>query len=249
MTGSVGLEREERAVDAVASASVARAVRRGEIMPDTVLDRLGEPGAIRAGEAFPLLFVSPSAPASLPARLDWSDTTPHPWRRFAARAVDTGVIGYLLLTLGVGTFALFRPDEGGAALRFLDTKTGTAVTAIVETVLTIPLCALAVARCGSTPGKAMFGIRLRQDGRRPTFRTMLRREFSVAARGQAFGVLFLGLAANAMAYRQLKRQGRTPWDKANGLTVHHRPATWGMRILLLILLLLTLIGMMAFLPW
>jgi hypothetical protein len=78
---------------------------------------------------------------------------------------------------------------------------------------------------------------------------MLRREWSVAARGQAFGVLLLSLASSAIAYRHLKREGRTPWDAANGLTVHHRPATWGMRVWLLILLLLALISTMSVLPW
>ncbi|SFK57969.1 RDD family protein [Methylorubrum salsuginis] len=246
MTGTVELKTDERDVRSLARASVARAVRHGEITPET---RLDGPEAVRAGDAHPLLFLAPPAPTSLPARLDWRDTAPHPWRRFAARMVDSGLIGNLLLTLLIGTFALFRPDEGGAALRFLDTKLGLAVSAIVETVMAIPLCALAVARCGSTPGKALFGIRLRQDGRRPNFRTMLRREWSVAARGQAFGLLLLGLAANAAAYRQLKREGRTPWDAANGLTVHHRPVTWGMTAWLLILLLLTLTGTLAFLPW
>lgn len=245
MTGAVGIEVDEPAVAAVAPACVVRAVRRGAIVPDTVLDR---PEAARAGDAFPLLFMAPPAPADLPARLDWSDTAPHPWRRFAARLVDTGLIGHLLLTLMIGTFALFRPDEGGAALRFVDTRLGLAVASVAETIMTIPLCALAVARCGSTPGKVLFGIRLRQDGRRPSFRTMLRREMSVAARGQALGVLFLGLATNASAYRHLKREGITPWDAANGLSVHHRPATWAMTACLLILLLFTLIGAMAFLP-
>ncbi len=246
MTGTVGIRTDERGLRSVVPVALTRAVRRGEITPETVLDG---PEAVRAGDAYPLLFLAPPAPASLPARLDWGDTAPHPWRRLAARIVDTGLIGYLLLILMVGTFALFRPDEGGAALRFLDTKLGLALASVLETVMTIPLCALAVARCGSTPGKALFGIRLRQGGRRPDFRTMLRREWSVAARGQAFGLVLLGLAANASAYRDLKREGRTPWDEANGLTVHHRPATWSMRILLGIFLVLALIGWAAFLPW
>ncbi|WP_342148836.1 RDD family protein [Methylorubrum sp. SB2] len=246
MTGAVGVRTDERGVGSLVPTSVARAVRRGAITPETLLDG---PEAVRASDAYPLLFVVPPAPAGLPARLDWRETAPHSWRRLAARLVDTALLGYLLLMLVLGTFALVRPDEGGAVLRFLDTKLGLAVSSVLETVLTIPLCALAVARCGSTPGKSLFGIRLRQDGRRPDLRTMLRREWSVAARGQAFGVLLLAQLANASAYRHLKREGRTPWDAANGLTVHHRPATWGMTLLLLILLLFALVGTMAFLPW
>lgn len=230
------------------TASLVRAVREGRIGQSTMLIRHGDAQAAPAGNVLPLLFASPPAPGPLPARLDWSDTGPHPWRRFAARLVDIGLIGGLSLMLLVGTFALFQPDEGQAALRFLNTKVGTLVAGAVETLLMIPLNAIALAQCGSTPGKALFGIRLRQGGHRPDFRTLLRREMSVVGRGQALGLPLLDLAAMAIAYRHLQREGRTTWDEIHGLTVHHRPTTWGMSAWLVILLLFLLAGYTALLP-
>jgi uncharacterized RDD family membrane protein YckC len=121
-----------------------------------------------------------------------------------------------------------------AADRFVALTEGTGgmvLSAILAYVMAIVPAAFLLA-VGQTPGKWLFGVRVRgRDGRRMGLLTAMKRELHVWVRGVGLGIPVISLFTLIMSHGDLKNEGVTPWDKSLDLVVEHAPATpwWWIR--------------------
>ncbi|HEV2214082.1 MAG TPA: RDD family protein [Terracidiphilus sp.] len=144
----------------------------------------------------------------------------HAWRRYFARGVDTtlvmGVVVFVLLMFSLIVVVIVdRPGfqayaawvNGLAKMnRFLDT--------ILTIVLWLPIEALLLSTLGTTPGKWIFGIRVRtRAGNLLRYWTALSRAARVFFQGMALSIPFLSLITLFVSYDRLVKTGSTPWDR------------------------------------
>jgi hypothetical protein len=111
-------------------------------MTDTAIDATTD--AVNAGPD----------PASTPTRVHpWTDTAPHPWRRYFARSIDMTLFGLSAIFVLAGLLALAAADLMDPLVAVLDGVAGQYLLAPVLTVgLSIPLMALSTSLTGGTPG-------------------------------------------------------------------------------------------------
>lgn len=140
-----------------------------------------------------------------------------PWSRLWAYLVDRfllmipgnivialllGLVGILEALDRVPPEAKMRPNQLGYLIGFICCWT------IVPSVI-----AASQAMFGTTPGKAMFGIRvLASDGSRPAFSVLLVRNYRVLTQGLFLNIPFLLLAGIAQFHRNLKKGVPPNWD-------------------------------------
>jgi uncharacterized RDD family membrane protein YckC len=149
----------------------------------------------------------------------WSDLSPRPVRRWAARFFDS----YMLAAICVWgpTFIFFgplHPDDEFAvipAVAFLFLPLWHVASSLLNV---IPL------RCASTtPGKWIFGVRIvRRDGRPMTCGAALKREVEAVTTGCALGFVPFDIMALWSNYSQLSEEGETSWDARRGLVAIYR---------------------------
>lgn len=150
----------------------------------------------------------------------------HPWARFWAKGIDTGLFS-LLISIPVALTGI----EGGAA-------------DILAWLLFVPAFiaveAALIARTTGTPGKALFGISVTAaDGAKLDFKTSLRRSAGCMLWGLALAVPFLSLAAMVwFGYRAYAIKGVTRWDKATAVAYSAKPTGKSWIVLCIILLVL-----------
>ncbi len=76
---------------------------------------------------------------------------------------------------------------------------------------------------GTTPGKALFNIRLRKtDGTKLKYPEALSRACSVWVRGIGLGIPIVTIFTQVSAYNRLTKDGITSWDKDGGFRVIHK---------------------------
>lgn len=150
----------------------------------------------------------------------------HPWARFWAKGIDTGIFS-LLISIPVAMTGI----EGGAA-------------DVLAWLMFVPLFCLAegalIARTTGTPGKAVFGIAVTAgDGAKLDLKTSIKRSFGSLLWGLALAVPFLSLAAMAwFGYRDYTLKGVTRWDRDTGVAYIAKPTGKSWIILCIILLVL-----------
>ncbi|MDD2715174.1 MAG: RDD family protein [Candidatus Wallbacteria bacterium] len=89
---------------------------------------------------------------------------------------------------------------------------------------------------GTTPGKALFNIRLRKiDGTKLNLLEAFMRAFRVWIRGLGFGFPLITLFTINHAYNKLTKEGITSWDKEGGFHVSHKLVGAG-RVLMAIII-------------
>jgi len=156
------------------------------------------------------LSTNPNARSALLAE-GWvpsSISTRHPFRRYAARWTDTLVISIPGFMLMGGLFAL-------APVKFDNIELTGLLIIVTFAAVVIPLAeALLMSTIGTTPGKALFGIRVHtKDGGKLSYTTAFGRSFLVNCRGVGLGLPIVSLVALAFAYRDLRLSGTTAWDR------------------------------------
>jgi len=143
---------------------------------------------------------APSVPSPAP---------PHPWLRLLARVVDLAVF---VLVLAVPAVAINPglPDAAGNSLALL----------------TIPIEAALLATWGTTPGKALLGVRVRDaGGGKLSFGAALRRAAAVWTFGLMANTIIL--VTGLMSWHRLRRHGATYWDALDNHRVDHDdPPGW-----------------------
>ena len=149
----------------------------------------------------------------------------HPWRRYWARTLDSGLIGVWMLAAFPGAL------EGGGKLfqmQFL-------ALSLAAQILLEPLLLWAV---GWTPGKLLLGIRVTgREGERLTFRRAVGRTFGVLTYGQAFCVPTLREIRGYACLRKAEDGELLPWEKDTQL-IFRKVGFWNYTLVVLIYLLI-----------
>lgn len=158
------------------------------------------------GEEYPLLEPEPYL-----ERLKGRETRDalisdrHPWRRYWARTLDSGLIGVWMLAMFPGAL------DGGAKLfqmQFL-------ALSLAAQILLEPLLLCSV---GGTPGKLLLGIRVTgREGERLTFRRAVGRTFGVLTYGKAFCVPTLREIRGFVCLRKAEDGELLPWEQDSRL--------------------------------
>ncbi len=215
---------------------LAALVRTGEIMSDTqVRDGAGGDWSA-AGERLPGLFAAPPTVSASPApATGWTDTSPHPWRRYAARILDNMVVGLMTWwIIGLVAYSV-APAESEAFFSVFDGPLGGIADQLLTLLCAIPGTAALIGLTGLTPGKWIFGVRVLREGRPIGFPAALNRELEIWVRGLACGIPLISLLTLSNSYNELTTgKRRTAWDLRQGNIVTHRDqsvlATIGMWI-------------------
>ena len=138
------------------------------------------------------------------------------WRRFVARIIDL----YVARAVIVGGLAIANRD------RVWDLMFPALIVVFLAPLAWVFLEACCLMIAGTTPGRAMLGLRVRdRDGALLTFRAALKRSVLVWAAGSGLGLpmqFLLPPAQWAMGFHQYQMQGETIWDRTAGSRVEHR---------------------------
>lgn len=169
--------------------------------------------------------ISALSHAPPPAR--WRTNNPSPWARWAARTIDTIVIG-VSLTFLIGFVAVaVLPGETASALLSGPMFSNSALAGIMVSVLVVPFIGFTVGLMGSSLGKWVMGIHVAQADGTPigVSRAMLR-EVNLFIIGLGMAIPIVTLVTQVMAYNRLKESNNTNWDEANGSVVRYLNHTW-----------------------
>lgn len=140
-----------------------------------------------------------------------------PKQRYYARQIDT-MIGMVILG-GPVLVVLNINQEGGPSFWILP--------AILLAFLGLgALEALTLALWGTTPGKWIFGLEVRdRQGRRPTLSGSFKRQIGLAVYGYGLGLPFIAPFTMFMARRAANRGEVSAWDRSLGYEVRRRPVS------------------------
>ena len=158
---------------------------------------------------------------------NWVTTPIAPWRRYFARVFDItffGIIGFF--TIGFAGYSL-APDMADAFFSNLNPLVDIILTALVG----FTLSGLVMGFVGTTAGKAIFGIRVRNlEGQTIGPVNGLLRDLNAYVRGTALGIPLLSLIPLYLAWSKLKKNGTTSWDQGQYI-VTYRKNTWQQKTL------------------
>jgi hypothetical protein len=183
------------------------------------------PGALRSP--------APILPGRAGAKTAAKDTNPSGvaalecLRRFIARAIDTltlGVVGAMV----VWHYALRTVEDGPELPHFLLGAPTPVALWLLAFAAMVPLDALMLAIAGTTPGKALLGLRVTaSDGARPSPAAAVQRALGVYVRGLGLGIPFLAFFTLPVAGARRMNHGRTRWDEGAKLMVVAAPLSGG----------------------
>lgn len=153
------------------------------------------------------------APPTLPSAI--RPRRAGPWARFWAQWLDIYLVRAMLMVLLA--LAGFRLERDGT--RFLGFVLMLPVGLMVQ--------ALLLSTIGTTPGKALLGLRVRRwDDGLADRRTLLRRQGLLWFKGLALGLPVINLITLYQSKQDLDRARLTRWDEAAGTDVYqdeHKP--------------------------
>ena len=143
-----------------------------------------------------------------------------PWRRFFARAIDSGLyeIAWHMLA-----YFVFRWNLSGLSF----------ITTIVSCLLMLLIEPVFLHFFGTTPGKAVFGIKITQlDKSKLTLSQGYSRTWEVLWSGQGLGIPIYALYRQYKSYKLCKESGEMDWDYDNSYTMRDkkiwRPAVFAL---------------------
>lgn len=145
------------------------------------------------------------------------DVSPRPWRRYLARMLD-----YLWGQYAVAILLGITAPGFVADLVAIDNQL---VWGMVALAGFLNIEALLLSIFGTTPAKALLGLRVVTNTGRPlTFGLALRRSLNVWVRGMAIGFPIISLFAMARAKARLDTDRVAPWDRDLGTVVRYSRA-------------------------
>lgn len=186
-----------------------------------------------------LAYNSAAAPAPIESQPYFEITMGFlPWRRYFARSFDNALYFGIL---ALATFALLLNEN----FKLPEVAPPPPVIVFLAIAAILPLAglitALLISQLGTTPGKFIFGIHIREpDGTRLSFRRALRREFHIWFTAYACGVPILSHFAHAIAFGYIETNHRTWWDVRTGTQASYRSAGIVQQLLWLVVILLIL---------
>ncbi len=142
----------------------------------------------------------------------------HPWRRFFARFIDTILFVYPLYYIGF--------DLSDSIHILTNTLYIPIISIVIMNTLWIPLEAMCITYFGATPGKWLFGIRVKdRSGSRLIFSSAIKRTLYMYVVGAGLGLPIVTIFTLFFSFTRLLQTGTTVWDAANNSVVTHTP--WG----------------------
>lgn len=151
----------------------------------------------------------------------WALTPVAPWRRYFARIFDLtvfGVIAWFLIGYAWYSIAPLQAD------RFF-TQLNPTLDAILTVALGSLVTGLVLGFVGTTPGKSIFGIRVKTlKGQSIGVSNGIARDLTILAKGLGLGIPFVTLITLILSYRRLKKNNVMSWD-AGQFTVTYRRNT------------------------
>ena len=166
------------------------------------------------------ISVLPAYAVPAPGEQDRIPPAGCPWRRFFARGIDLSLYGLIWLMLALWGFRLNPDAQIGWVWSVL--------CSYVAWTLTFALEPLLLHFWGTTPGKWVFGLSVRdEDGKKLSLRTALARTWGVFCIGMGYGLPFYDLYRNFVCYRAC-REEELPWDLDNAcaIVVRERETRW-----------------------
>ena len=216
----------EREIGPLGEEALRALVGTGQITADSQLWRNGLSGwtaaAALPGVLGPRAATPPEPLAAVPSALPVVATgsvaafeLATPWRRYWARSLDM-TMAMFLAAVSIGTIRpvlLSRANvfmgQGWAILPLLFP-----LSLVIDTVIYWAL--------GNTPGKAIAGIKVLQDGGRGTLRAAayLGRNFGVYFFGLGLGLPIVSLVTLIMSYRRAEAGKAATWERLSGSRVY-----------------------------
>ena len=132
-----------------------------------------------------------------------------PWRRFFARIVDLSFFSIVYGSIAGVVIGLLQPQ-------LLETMlfTNPLVLTMVNAYFASILSGLFVGGVGTSPGKYLFGLKLRTiNGELLGLTNGVRRDMRVYVQGLAFGIPIVLYMTAFWSKGILEKEGVTPWDK------------------------------------
>lgn len=171
---------------------------------------------------------APEASSSNPKLVDapsgWLASPPTPWRRYAARVLDTGLNGTIVFFIIGVVFYAIAPATADAIFSGLEGGVGGIIDIMITAAAASVLGGSLIGVSGFTLGKLIYGVKVtRIDGKNPGFLAGLSRDFSVLTNGLALGIPIVSLFTMWGSYARLRDEKFTSWDEGRYI-VWHRPA-------------------------
>lgn len=139
-----------------------------------------------------------------------------PWIRFWARWIDTTIF-LIIATLILIAVIHFIPYLT-ILLQIPDTLYG-----IIFLFTYVFIEAFLLSTLGTTPGKTLFKIKLRdKNHKKLSYKIALRRSFTVWYVGLGIGFPLIQIITQIYAYKHLKKHGITSWDSDENLNLSHQ---------------------------
>lgn len=188
------------------------------------------PPASRPAEPFPGAPL-PSVGPMVATAVEGVATRPRPFVRFWARMFDYALVSAMVSL--VVRFEHPRPNEGESVTDFYQRylvemqkpeMIHFALTVFLSMIAWHLVEAILIHWIGTTPGKALFGIRIRtQEGERVPLLSSMGRSFYVYVVGMGFHYFPLILIGMIFSLLRLLRAGQSLWDQHLGNRVEHSP--------------------------
>ena len=154
-----------------------------------------------------------------------------PWVRYWARYFDITLFGFVYILIA----ALFFPLNFFKIWDYILEFTTPLFWIFFESIMLVLL--------GTTPGKFILNTRLLvTNDKEINITQALSRSFKVWWRGLGIGVPIIALFTQIVSYSNLKKTGKTHWDRATGFDVEHGEIGV-MRIILFVFLFSITIGL------
>lgn len=160
------------------------------------------------------LFESAAEPSSFKSAQEVGSLEPHPWIRYGARYIDSFLYSFCF------GFVLGILDK---AFSYQVQMNPLVLTALAVTSGTLLLEPYFLSSLGTTPGKWLFQVRIRNvNGSHLSFDQAIQRSLRVVVRGLGLGVPMIAIPLMIYQYRRLKSKGRTSWDEHLNVLSSHR---------------------------
>ncbi|MGF7029788.1 putative RDD family membrane protein YckC [Paenibacillus mucilaginosus] len=186
---------------------------------------------IRSGAIFRTTLLRPQSveewrPGESWSALEWEESdgrTVRPWMRYWARSLDL----LLWTTMLEALLAALPVSVPLPAPKFL--------LPVLFALLWLPVESLLLSTWGTTPGKLLFGVKVRRtDSGKAQLTQALRRSMLLLWRGLGLEIPVISLLTMLNAHHELHRHGQTSWDRDTGLQVQYRSRSWIDTLLVLV---------------
>jgi len=168
-----------------------------------------------------------------------ADISPHKWRRYFARQLDSFIFNLLLLIVIFVWLATNQSLPSVITNSNLSNEQIGLWIIIGSSFFAVILEFICLSIFDTTIGKALFRLRLVSDNSEPKY---WRRSVAVCLQGMGAGIPFLSMIFMLKAAENLKKNGQTTWDRDTGFSVEAKPLGILRGVLLTVLMLFVFVA-------